>query len=111
MKNKTVEYEVLKAYADCTDSNFERASKIRNLNFLASQFVPRDEAVRILIKAMPGGYNDFKAEKLLELPENCEVQIAREGSVALYVKGNCHLPQDFGEENHNTGGVMRYWWD
>ena len=111
MKNKTVENEVKKAYADCTDDNFERACKIRNLNFKASQFVSKYEAIRILKEAIPGGYNNFKAELLTKLPEGCEVQIARELSVCLYVKGDVHLPQDFGEENHNTGGVMRYWFD
>ena len=115
MKNLTVEKQTLDAYSDCnSDEPFEVTSKTRSLNFHASEFVPRTEAQRILALAIPQGYNAFKADLLNKFPKSAEIKIAREYSVALYVKPNCLLPSEeevCADEKHMQDGLIRYWWD
>lgn len=110
MTNKTVENEVLEAYADCRVA-WEEGSRRRNLSFRASEPVLRDEAYRIMRKAIPGGYNDFKADAILDFDPTCSFWIAREGSVCLYVSGP--LPKRiFADEVDKTNtGETRIWWD
>ena len=90
-----VRKEVMEAYADCWDykdeSDWDDVSARRNLHFKASSYLSRDEAVKIMKEAVPG-YNVFEPELLELLPEDCEVLIAREGSVCVYVKGS--IPPD-----------------
>mmetsp|Transcript_2857 Transcript_2857/g.3187 ORF Transcript_2857/g.3187 Transcript_2857/m.3187 type:complete len:148 (+) Transcript_2857:72-515(+) len=77
-----VEAEVIRAYSDCN----EFSSEPRQLRFLASKPVLRDEAIRILKKAVPG-YNDFHPELLKVVPEDTQVLIGRLGSVNMYFLG------------------------
>ena len=119
--NKTVYNEVRKAYADCWMDTWEAGSKHRNLNFKASEFVPRNEAYDICSRAIPEGYNEFTANLIEELPNDVMIKIAREGSVALYVKTidqktldmtleeTNHLRAD--EVHYQEDGTLRLWWD
>jgi len=112
----TVEQEVRRAYSDCTNSNFEEAVKTRNLDFKASEPVSRTEASRIMGLAIPNGYNEFTTANLRHLPADSMIQIAREGSVCIYVAGkldgkiatalNC---DEFDYEP--TTNQTRIWWD
>lgn len=109
--NKEIEQEVMLAYADCRDHS-DYAMEIRNLEFKASDFVSRDEAKRILLKANVY-YNAFEPDLLNRFPKDCKIKIAREGSVCLYVKGN-KLPKarSFADEIDKwDDGTVRYWWD
>lgn len=113
--NKKIELEVMKAYSDCTDKNFERAIKTRNLDFKASEPVMRDEAIRIMKKAIPGGYNLFEADILKAIPADREIVIAREGSPCVYVKGD-ELSASVGhsmtcDELTFDFNETRIWWD
>jgi hypothetical protein len=105
--------EVLKAYADCgpVDEQFERgegdtslsdearfealvdeAMTHRNLSFRASQAVDPKTAQAIMEKACPG-YNAFRPKFLGLLPDDCQVTLAREGSVCIYVRpGKSKIP-------------------
>jgi len=117
--------EVAEAYADCWDYQPEghfdpvawaAVAGRRNLDFLASDWMPRDEAKAVLQKYVPG-YNLFHPDLLEHLPASTEVRIAREGSVALYVRG-ARLPSAAkmsADERHNVDLMgtrcVRYWWD
>jgi hypothetical protein len=115
--DETVLDEVKKAYADCNDPRpFEVTMGIRNLNFKASEPVPRDIAIAILKESVPQGYNNFEAELLQHLPEDCIVTIAREGSVCIYVHGNpVEMPSgemmSADECDTVEPHIVRYWWD
>lgn len=99
--------EVYEAYYDCghlyeiTDGKgseefyeiAETTMEVRNLRFRASQAVNRDTAIAIMEKACPG-YNNFEPSLLKFLPDDCEITLAREGSVCIYVrKGRKRLPK------------------
>ena len=103
--------QVMQAYADC-NMPWEVGSEIRNLNFRADKFVSRDKAFEILSVAIPSGYNNFSAELIKKFPSDCQIQIAREASVCLYVKGR-GLPkaQDVLADEKDGRGIVRYWWD
>lgn len=113
--NTKVEREVMKAYSDCTNENFGESIKTRELQFKASEPVMLDEAVRIMKKAIPGGYNLFEADILKAIPADREIVIAREASVCVYVKGD-ELSASVG---HSLGcdeltfdfNETRIWWD
>lgn len=80
--NQKVMNEVVTAYNEET----------RQLDFRASEAVSPQEAYEIMMIACPS-YNGFSAEKLLKLPSDCTVTLAREGSVCIYVKqGATRLP-------------------
>jgi hypothetical protein len=110
--------EVLQAYYDCwSDEPWSLRESKRNLEFRASESVDRNSAKEILHLALGGGYNDFTPDLLDYLPEDCEITIAREGSVCLYVK---NLPPDAkphkkllcNEWNYiQHTGETRIWWD
>jgi hypothetical protein len=150
--------EVAKAYADCgrlgkqverserSESDecrfaqlYNEALAQRNLGFRASQAVTPKVAAAIMSRIVPA-YNDFRADLLLLLPDDCEVVIARENSVCIYVKpGKTKLPSrkklkadEYGvlnkteydnDEFHSGGthykktpyggykGEVRIWWD
>ena len=121
----SVSHEVAEAYADCWDYHPEvgydadawaAVAKRRNLDFLASEWLPRDEA-KAALEQWVQGYNLFHPGLLDHLPASAEVRIAREGSVALYVKGK-RLPSAAkmsADEKHNVDLMgtpcVRYWWD
>lgn len=106
--------EVMNAHADCNIEDFEVAYKIRNLNFKASRFCSPAQAKKILERAKVY-YNEFEPTLLDKFPADCEIAIAREGSVCLYVvAGVTKLPsrqEVSADEFHRMGGEVRYWWD
>ena len=114
MKTKTtVEIDTRRAYADAHGNN-PNAYVLRNLNFRADKAVSRDEAVAIMAKAMPHGYNEFDAKLLLLLPAFAHVTLARENSVCIYLEGKVNeIPAmkadewDYDPEKNET----RVWWD
>jgi len=138
IKSLRVFEEVSKAYADCGKEiqNYHETLDIRNLRFRASQSVSPEIAVEIMKLACPG-YNDFEAEDLAKFPDDCQITIAREGSVCVYVKpGEKKLPTRaklgadeydiVTEDNYGIGyhaatedetayggfkGEIRVWWD
>ena len=72
------------------------------------------DAMDIMKQALPGGYNDFKAELIGKLPSDSKIQLGREGSVCLYVKTNtkpnkASLKAD--ELMEVEPGLYRIWWD
>lgn len=81
-----IEEEVMAAYSDCNQESYKYGSGERNLHFRASEQVSVDEAKRIMKKAIPRGYNAFRADLLDHLPPECKVEIAREYSVCIYVE-------------------------
>lgn len=72
------------------------------------------DAMDIMKQALPGGYNDFKAELIGKLPSDAKIQLGREYSVCIYVKTNTKPSKaslkadelDMVEKN-----VYRIWWD
>lgn len=108
--NVNILQEVKEAYIDSDLSiPWEEASKRRKLDFKSSDFVLRDVAYDIMIKCV-SEYNDFTPEIIKKFPSTCLIQIAREGSVCLYVKGK-NLPTNIADEESWQGDVKRYWWD
>ena len=107
------------AYADCWMKNFDYDRNNRNLSFIASESVPRDEAVRIMNLAIPNSYNGFKGDILLYLPRECSIILAREGSVCVYVKTDNLTFEDalmIGQLNADEvdlrdDNLLRLWWD
>ena len=107
--NETVRRSVLIAYNEDT----------RQLDFRAVSPVDKKTAIKILKEAVPG-YNAFTPNLLNSLPNDCQIFLAREGSVCIYVIGNilntvradeCDLvehPYHFGD---NVREVTRFWWD
>jgi len=74
----------------------------------------KKEAMNIMKKALPGGYNEFTPELIDKLPADAKIQIAREGSVCLYVKttgklNKASLKAD--ELDQVSPGNWRIWWD
>ncbi len=119
MKTKTipttVEAEVMEAYCDAHGNTpFEQTLSRGNLNFKASAPVTRDEAVRIMGKAIDDSYNEFTADLLKLLPENCSVVIAREGSPCIYVTPPILTPVKemlADEWTQQPDGSTRIWFD
>ena len=111
--NLIVEREVTAAYADCWMEG-ERGYKLRNLNYRAPFEVTQESAVAIMMKAVPG-YNAFKPDLLKKFPKCATFQLAREGSVCVYVRANGgKLPSAKtvkADEKNFDGDFTRYWWD
>ncbi len=80
---------ILLAFADVhyPESRMHEAMQVRDLRFRAPGSMPVSEAMEIMAEACPS-YNEFAPEVLALLPADAQVSIAREGSVAIYVKGN-----------------------
>lgn len=113
MSNTAVDDEVKMAYADC-HMGWEKGSKLRNLDFRASNPVSVEEAISIMTKWVPG-YNGFYPQLLKYLPKNAKVTIAREGSVCIYVTG-AKVTQKIAtkmdaDEFDSQGQSYRLWWD
>jgi len=125
---KTVRQEALIAYADCVETardghtreSIEETMSRRNLNWKASHAIGTEEAVDIMKEVCPFGYNDFEAEVLGDLPDDCRVFLAREDSVCVYVlRGKNEFPGMMANEKdlikedkaHGKKGEYRFWWD
>lgn len=72
------------------------------------------QAMDIMKQALPSGYNEFRPEIIDKLPADAKIQIAREGSVCLYVTtsskpSRVSLKAD--ELHEVQPGVYRIWWD
>lgn len=127
----SVSDQVKEAYADCWDyqpwpgpymnPDWERVAQIRNLEFLATRYLPRDDAQAVMEQWVKQ-YNNFKPSLLSRLPEDCEVRIAREGSPCIYVKlpwgHKVKMPtakrmaaDERDEMTLQSSRVIRYWWD
>lgn len=85
----TLQEEMYRVYADCHMQDFNKAERIRNLNWRSSP-VSLDEAHIAFVNACEG-YNNFSPDpvfiKLKKVCEDYEVTVspAREGSPAIYL--------------------------
>jgi hypothetical protein len=85
----------------------------RCYDYRSDQWVSQEDAYEIMKKAVPKGYNDFKANIIMKFPDDTQFQLAREGSVCVYVRGNELPSKEYLEANEydNDGEVTRIWWD
>jgi hypothetical protein len=107
-------FAVASTYADCRPDIMgeDHAYRTRKLMWRAARAVPRDAAKIILQRCIPEGYNAFEANLLDLLPADCQVEIAREYSVCIYVqKALKEIPDMLADEWHVEGDVTRIWWD
>lgn len=113
INTETVRKEVKTAYSDCWMEG-EQGYKLRNLNYRAPFEVSRDEAISIMNGAVEG-YNAFEPGLLKKFPKCATFQLAREGSVCVYVRANgAKLPSAKvvkADEKSAEGELVRYWWD
>jgi hypothetical protein len=126
-----VSSQVAEAYADSWDyhpqpgvfmgPDWDAVSARRNLEFLATRYLPRDEA-KWVMQQWVKQYNEFTPELLDRLPEEAMVRIAREGSPAIYVKlpfgckRKCPTAKRMAADERDevalqSSLVVRYWWD
>lgn len=115
MSIKNVDQEVKFAYADCWMGNSRKAEKVRDLNFRASGYLSKKNAIKILGKYVQG-YNSFDYEALEYLPDDSKICIAREGSVCLYVQTDKKITNRLrnkmnADELDEVDGEYRIWWD
>ena len=75
-------------------------------------------AIDIMKKALPNGYNEFKAESLDKLPPDSKIKIGREYSVCIYVSTKTKISRvvaydkmDASEIDEIDPGYYRIWWD
>lgn len=110
--NQKVLKEVETAYADCW-MPWNNGLKMRNLSFKASEPVSVSDAVAIMRKVAPHGYNQFHSGLINRLSPDSKVTIAREGSVCLYVQTNDmpSLKELDADELNLYGSEYRVWWD
>ena len=107
--------ETMKAYADSWLDWYE-GSGLRDLNFRSSVWLTPDDAADVMATAVPHGYNEFHADQIRDLPHDCLVQLAREGSVCIYVSrpiigaGRIHDRADEWSVTKD-GGETRIWWN
>lgn len=102
-----VKQEVQDAYYDSySDKSFEETTGKRDLQFLASDTVSPEWAMKIMREATPNGYNRFTADKISLMNQyfkgEPEILLGREGSVVVYVIGVAEDGSHFdrgGEEN------------
>lgn len=104
MTKQSVLNQMLEVYSD----------KSRCYDFRSDEWVSRKDAYAIMKQAVPKGYNEFKAELVLDFPDDTEFQLAREGSVCMYIKGH-DLPSkkdlQADEYQAQADGTTRIWWD
>jgi len=116
------EYRIRRAFADChgTDKEQNEGMERRNLDFLSSYLLTREQAIKVMGKYCKS-YNWFAPDLLKFLPDGCLVRIARESSPAIYVETDQEIPKETTEKMladefalHQTIGerkVYRFWWD
>ena len=113
--------DALEAYGDMYLSS-DAGSKIRNLSWKSSKLRTPEEACKCM--RFIGEYNFFNPEQTCKALKNTKikVQLAREGSVALYLKGSKeetdkvvkkltkkHSPDEYSYDEKNK--EARLWWD
>ena len=120
---------IAKAYADSWISDFDKAVKIRNLEYRGKFTKPKTAVKQAEVI---GGYNEFNptsAAKLFNSKEVKAVRVGRESSVVAYIatknpKKTIKLAKQIGADEYNvaTGKgkyrssygktpVVRVWWD
>jgi len=118
-KYQIVSSEVETAFIDVHNhvDDYEIIEAKRQLNFKASDFLKPSDVFKIMRKFCPG-YNNFEYKLIKLFPEDCEIQICREGSVCFYVKKNKEdvvLPSQkslLADEYYTKeGNITRIWWD
>ena len=112
------------AYADSHISNFDKAIKIRNLQFAGVSTKNKKLAQKQVNQI--GKYNEFSPSRLssvISSPEVKEIRVAREGSPAIYftttkpIITREKLKRVFADEvdvvrkTKNGKFVVRAWWD
>lgn len=117
---------VLSAYSDCIDEIVSGFDKIeRNLNFFEVEPFEFKRALDVMAAAVPNGYNDFEVDLVFKkiadvFGTDCQIFVARESSVCLYVKptGRVWLNRDEKLQTladevsfDSTIGAFRLWWD
>ena len=126
-----VSNEVAEAYADCWDYHpapgemfgpaWNAVEKRRNLDFLASRWLPKEDA-KWIMEQWVKGYNEFSPDVIAKFPDEAQIRIAREGSVCLYVRlpwgCKAKLPSAArvaADERDEllllSSPCVRYWWD
>ncbi len=94
--------------------SFAKAYDGSNTMWKNTAMFTKKDAMNIMKQALPGGYNEFKAELIDKLPADAKIQIAREGSVCLYVKTTTKLSKaslKADELDEVEPGLYRIWWD
>lgn len=108
--------EVATAYADCGLSDYDdEVWQIRNIGFRASQAVNAAMA-KAIMQDVCNSYNDFDCKIFDLFPDDCQIVLAREGSVCIYVSsGNKPLPtreqieaQEYNVMTHTKFGQGTY---
>lgn len=115
--------ETAKAYADSILGHAE-GSKLRNLDFKASESLPLSDEVLQASLCIIGEYNNFNPitviNILFDIDPDCKVLIARESSVALYVtpkQASIDMIKTAGKQaladeiDIEPSGAIRLWWD
>lgn len=93
---------------------FAKAYDGSDTRWKSKTMLNKRDAMAIMKQALPGGYNEFKAELIDKLPSDAKIQIAREGSVCLYVKTSTkpsRLSLKADELMEVEPGTYRIWWD
>lgn len=111
-------------YADCIDAEGAHCGSIRrNLNAFIRESVSLGDLEAIMSAAIPDGYNGFNANQLRDYAkyfgDGARYFIAREGSVAIYVKPfdrvwiNGDALSGLADEVsfEFDVGMFRLWWD
>lgn len=114
--------QVARAYADCHDK-IDFGPDTRNLNFRPKSWVSPEEALRIIERYIPDGYNEFNAKvvaEIFEILKPARVQIARENSPCLYLKPKIRwwfrtlallAPLPIDGKSIEADGTLRLWFD
>lgn len=85
-----------------------------NTRWKDTTLLNKKQALDILTQALPNGYNEFKPQIIDKLPADSKIQIAREGSVCLYVTTSTkpnRISLKADELDEVQPSVYRIWWD
>lgn len=124
-KFESIKQEVRLAYADSW-MPWEKGEAARNLSYRSNEWLSIDEAADIFAGLEKDfEYNEFKPGLLYKLPKDTAIQIAREGSVAIYFATKTKLDNhgnalrkrlkadELAEDGYDNAGnvIYRVWWD
>ena len=115
--------EIAMAYADCwLDEDIETKLSLRNLHFRSDAWLEAESCHFLMTDIVPE-YNEFDADRVFnELSGlDIQIQIARESSVCIYVKGNEVSLKNIERKGRKLlnaqecwrqdDGTLRIWWD